>query len=277
MDILIFNPSLRFSGVCDGSVRGRASERFCGAGSLTVTADAADTARFMIGGVVLVPEAEEAYMIESIRTDSGAGTAEIIGRGALSYFARRVLREEITYTGSADDINLKTRDAAVMTTLSCDLLFDNVNPMDAFMLNDNPLTGLNIGNLANTAASMYMGYKKQEYSVQRQMEGLFSMISIPQARGVIFFWGSMSFRGLVTQIDNEYTMFNKKGDPIRGIVRMQIQQGASVPGGKKKQVENYDKVHWDNMFDKTFTQDSGSGFLDSFSQATNNSLLNLKL
>ena len=104
MDILIFNPSLRFSGVCDGSVRGRASERFCGAGSLTVTADAADTARFMIGGVVLVPGTEEAYMIESIRTDSGAGTAEIIGRGALSYFARRVLREEITYTGSAETL-----------------------------------------------------------------------------------------------------------------------------------------------------------------------------
>ncbi len=201
---------------------------------------------------------EMQYNPSSIRLDTSAG-------------------RQLTYTGSADDINLKTRDAAVMTTLSCDLLFDNVNPMDAFMLNDNPLTGLNIGNLANTAASMYMGYKKQEYSVQRQMEGLFSMISIPQARGVIFFWGSMSFRGLVTQIDNEYTMFNKKGDPIRGIVRMQIQQGASVPGGKKKQVENYDKVHWDNMFDKTFTQDSGSGFLDSFSQATNNSLLNLKL
>ncbi|MCR4657930.1 MAG: hypothetical protein K5770_17155 [Lachnospiraceae bacterium] len=201
---------------------------------------------------------EMQYNPSSIRLDTSAG-------------------RQLTYTGSADDINLKTRDAPVTTTLSCDLLFDNVNPMDAFMLNDNPVTGLSVGSIANTVAEGYLGYKKQEFSVQRQMEGLFSMISIPQARGVIFFWGSMSFRGLVTQIDSEYTMFNKKGAPVRGIVRLQIQQGQSPPGTGKKRVENYDREHWDKMFNKTFTSSTEGGIMDTLSKATNNSFLNLSL
>ncbi len=181
---------------------------------------------------------------------------------------------QLDYSGSADTTQLTTRNADLTTTLSCDLLFDNVNPMDAFMLNDNPLTGFSVNNAANSIISMAKG---ENFSVQRQMEGLFSMISMPQARGVIFFWGSMSFRGFVTQIDNEYTMFNKKGAPVRGIVRISIMQEGTPQGISQNKVKNYDKEHWNKMFDQTFKTDIGGGIMGMVSGATNNSLLNLKL
>lgn len=181
---------------------------------------------------------------------------------------------QLEYSGSADTTHLTTRNADLTTTLSCDLLFDNVNPMDAFMLNDNPLTGFSFNNTANSIISMAKG---KNFSVQRQMEGLFSMISIPQARGVIFFWGSMSFRGFVTQIDNEYTMFNKKGAPVRGIVRISIMQKGTPQGISQNKVKNYDKEHWNTMFDQTFKTDIGGGIMGMVSGATNNSLMNLKL
>ena len=198
---------------------------------------------------------EMQYNPSSIRLDTSAG-------------------KQLEYTGSADTTHLTTRNAPVTTTLSCDLLFDNVDPMDAFMLNDNPLTGFSVTNAANSVISMAKG---DNFSVQRQMEGLFSLITIPQARGVIFFWGSMSFRGLVTQVDNEYTMFNKKGAPVRGIVRISIMQAGSPPGISQNRVKNYDKEHWNSMFDHTFTTDIGGGLLGAFNKASNNSILNLKL
>ena len=198
---------------------------------------------------------EMQYNPSSVRLDTSAGM-------------------QMEYTGSADTTHLTTRNAPVTTTLSCDLLFDNVNPMDAFMIGDNPLTGFSASNLANSFMSIGKG---ENFSVQRQMEGLFSLITIPQARGVIFFWGSMSFRGFVTQVENQYTMFNKKGAPVRGIVRISIMQGGGSPGIGQKKVKNYDKEHWNKMFDETFKKDIGGGLMDKFSAATGNSVLNLKL
>ena len=137
------------------------------------------------------------------------------------------------------------------------------------MLSDNPLTGASVSNLANTATSV----TKKNYSVQRQMEGLLSLLTINPARHVIFFWGNMCFRGDVTRVTTAYTMFNKKGYPIRGRVGMSIRQGSAA--NEADAASRYDDSYWNNAFDKTFT-DKGNP-VSKWKQATNNSLLNLKL
>ena len=179
---------------------------------------------------------------------------------------------QMNYSGEAGSPQVQQYTAPASTTLSCELLFDNVNNMDAFMVGDNPITGMTASNIKNAAMSAFKG----EYSVQRQMEGLISLLSVPSARHVIFYWGAMCFRGEVTEVTTKYTMFNKKGYPIRGTAGIQIRQGDGSPGAREPDLAyRYDDSYWDDSFKKTFT-DEGKG-QSAWKAATNNSLLNLKL
>ena len=175
--------------------------------------------------------------------------------------------------------NLSEYNAPSATTLTLELLFDDTNNMDAFMVGDNPLTGMTASNITNTVTS---GFKNSNggYSVQRQIQGLLSLLAVPAARDVIFFWGDMSFHGQVTAVEATYTMFNKKGHPVRGKVLMSIRQ-ADADGEEKGPQDNkkqYDEEYWNEAFDDTFTEEgSGGGILDTVNKFTNNSMLNLKL
>ncbi|MCR4591191.1 MAG: hypothetical protein K5668_10275 [Lachnospiraceae bacterium] len=176
------------------------------------------------------------------------------------------------YSGDASATQLQKHDAPSSTTLSFEILFDDTNNMDAFMLGDNPLTNASISNIKNTVSSVV----KRKYSVQEQMDGLMSLLTIEQARHVIFFWGDLCFRGEVIQVNSTYTMFNKKGYPIRGKLGIQIRQGdgSDAAVGMEKKF-NYDESYWIKAFEMTFTDKAGGASI--FSKATNNSLLNLKL
>ena len=190
-----------------------------------------------------------------------------------------VAGEQMDFNTSKGHTNLSVYKAPSSTTLSFELLFDDTNNMDAFMVGDNPLTGMTASNVANTVTSAIRG-TKGGYSVQRQIQGILSLLSIPAARDVIFFWGNMSFHGQVTEVQATYTMFNKKGHPIRGKVMMLIRQGDLATEEKQAQDKKtkYDLEYWDKAFDETF-QDAGAGgsFLDTANKFTNNSMLNLKL
>lgn len=179
---------------------------------------------------------------------------------------------QVNYKGEHADVDVQRYIAPASTTLSCELLFDDVNNMDAFMIGDNPITGLSVGNVKNAIASAGKG----KYSVQTQMEGLLSLLTISQARHVIFFWGDMCFRGEMTQVTTSYTMFNKKGYPIRGKVGIQIRQGDGTSEATGLDaLYAYDESHWQKAFDATFTENGDSQ--SDWRGYTNNSLLNLNL
>ncbi len=179
---------------------------------------------------------------------------------------------QTSYSGEAGSQQFQQYVTPASTTLSCELLFDNVNNMDAFMLADNPVTGLTVSNVKNAVMSAYKG----TYSVKRQMEGLLSLLTIREARHVIFFWGAMSFRGEMTEVNARYTMFNKKGLPIRGRLGIQIRQGdSSDEGADVDKKYNYNEEYWRKSFDATFTA-NGPG-ASALSKIGNNSMLNLKL
>ncbi len=197
------------------------------------------------------------YNPSTIRLDSSAG-------------------QQMSYSGDPGDQQVNKHIAPASTTLSCDLLFDAVNQMDAFMIGDNPITGgLGLSSISKVANSV-LSLTRKTFSVQPQMEGLLSMLAIPQARHVIFFWGDMCFRGEVTEVSADYTMFNKKGYPVRGTLSLQIRQGdgSDAATGVEKSYA-YDETYWTKAFDLTFNNKQG-GFIDSARKVANNSLLNLK-
>ena len=68
-------------------------------------------------------------------------------------------------------------------------------------------------------------------------------------------------------------MFNKVGNPIRGVVDLTIRQGDEPQYG-------YDEIYWDQAFTKAFgkaEENVTSGIKNAFSKATNNNFLNLNL
>ncbi|MBR0146723.1 MAG: hypothetical protein IJM25_08700 [Eubacterium sp.] len=202
---------------------------------------------------------EVQYNPSSLRLDTAAG-------------------KQMDFAGDNARRDLSLYNAPAATILSMELLFDDTNNMDAFMLGDNPLTGFTPSNAANTVTSVMKGVKNG-YSVQRQMQGLLSLLTIKEAQRVIFFWGSMSFHGILTDVEEQYTMFNKRGQPIRGRVSLSIRQDDYLERDEHHDANyTYDKEYWSKAFDDTFQEPgTGSGVLGTVNKFTNNSLMNLKL
>ena len=176
---------------------------------------------------------EVQYNPTSIRFDTSAG-------------------RQMNYGGEVGNVELKQFRAPASTTLTVELLFDDVDTADAFGLEDSPLAGISMANTLRSIANT----SGKEHSVQHQMEGLLSLLTIPAARQVIFFWGNMSFRGEVCEVNETYTMFNSKGYPIRGKVMLQIRQasGMSMLDSDADAMYEYDETYWTKAFDETFKE-----------------------
>ena len=137
------------------------------------------------------------------------------------------------------------------TTISLDfqLVFDDLQIGDAFSLDTGSL-------ISNTAAEKVKDFtkavqgKSTKHTVQPQMDMLVAAIARASTRQVIFFWSNMSFRGEITIVNARYTMFNTKGNPIRGVIDCRIVQNAEMAELK------YDDKYWNKKFDKVFKEGS---------------------
>ena len=158
----------------------------------------------------------------------------------------------------------------VSTTMSFQLIFDQVNVQDAFMAeNLNPT----LGNAISGGANLVKKLSGKTYSVQTQIDGLMSLLTQDETRHVIFYWAHMCFRGEVTSVSSRYTMFNKDGNPIRGVVDMSLRQG-------NEEAFSYDETYWNQAFNKAFgvsSRNVTSGTRSTFNKVTQNNLLNLNI
>lgn len=180
---------------------------------------------------------------------------------------------KIKEDGANDQIN-KFKVGEGKTKLYIDLVFDDVDNMNAFMLND--ITNLNITNALNKGYSMYKR-KGNNYTVRKKMDAIMSLLSSAATQHVIFFWSKMYFRGQVTDVTNKFTMFNPKGNPVRGEMHIEITQDAT-----QQEAFGYDDHYWKKAFEECFkdTSKMGDGFAGNHSASTlqkvlNNSLMNL--
>ena len=151
------------------------------------------------------------------------------------------------------------------TTMSVDLIFDDVNIQDAFMWEK---FGVTAGSAISSVAGAVKQVTKEGYSVQAQIDGLVALITQSESRNVVFYWSEMAFAGEVTNVNATYTMFNPQGHPIRGKVTLSIFQ-------LDNEKDSADSLYWDNAFTKLFgdyTEDgdaSDSRFLDKLGNIIN--------
>lgn len=182
--------------------------------------------------------------------------------------------KQVTNTASGGNLTegqISEIDREAATTMSFQLVFDDMNTSDAFMMNSFSLTG----DLITKGSSFINGAMGGSYSVQTQIDGLLSLLIGPLTRQVIFFWSNMVFRGELTAVGARYTMFNPKGNPIRGVVDLSIRQGSGGDGnGYDYTIE---EKYWRGAFQKAFDEDGMAGVRSTFDKVAQNNFLNVNI
>ena len=161
--------------------------------------------------------------------------------------------------------------------ISFDLIFDDEDNMNAFMLND--VVNSNFTGAANKGLNT-LQHGGNNYSVRKKMDAMMSLLSSSHTQQVLFVWSNMCFRGSLTYVGNKFTMFNPEGHPIRGEMHLEITQN--------KQIEElkYDERYWQNAFkncfkEKNAIENAGIAAANSSSSTMdkifNNNFINLSL
>ena len=189
---------------------------------------------------------EVQYNPSSIQMQTATGSQLDYSGGSMGNMANNMIIQNIVPTS---------------TTMNVQLIFDEVNMYDAFMVN-------NVNSPVGAIAQAAKYAVEKEYSVQHQIEGILSLLTMDVTRQVVFYWAKMCFRGELTAVQAHYTMFNKSGNPIRGVVNLSIRQG--------EQAKFYDPAYWEKAYDNLFKKGKANG-KSTFSKATNNNVLNLNL
>ncbi len=153
--------------------------------------------------------------------------------------------------GDAGAQQLVTMERKATTFMSVQLVFEDVNSQDAFIReNLNP----NIGNVKDMAANL-ITKAAGGYSIKEKVEGLISLLISNRTRNMVFVWADMFFHGQLNSVDANYTMFNKKGEPIKATVNLSLRQAASSQGYAT------DNEYWDEAFKAAFVDRSMGGNL----------------
>lgn len=189
---------------------------------------------------------EVQYNPSSIQMQTTTGSQLDYSGGSMGNMANNMIIQNIVPTS---------------TTMNVQLIFDEVNMYDAFMVN-------NVNSPVGAIAQAAKYAVEKEYSVQHQIEGILSLLTMDVTRQVVFYWSKMCFRGELTAVQANYTMFNKSGNPIRGVVNLSIRQG--------EQAELFESSYWGKAYENLFTKGKADG-KSTFSKVTNNNVLNLNL
>ena len=150
------------------------------------------------------------------------------------------------------------------TNMSFELVFDDMNAGDAFMMSSLTSKGLNLIKKS----------KGEVFSVKKQIDGLMSLLTSPLTRQVVFFWSKMCFRGELTNASAAYTMFNPSGHPIRGVVQLNIRQGSN---SEKDFDYTADEEYWREAFDRAFAGQGVTGSKSTADKFMQNNFLNLNI
>ncbi|MBQ3798140.1 MAG: hypothetical protein II842_18000 [Butyrivibrio sp.] len=154
------------------------------------------------------------------------------------------------------------------TRMSFDLIFDDVDVPDSFMLD-----GVNLN--ASAAVSKVKDMATHDggfHSVRKVMDAFLALLSSIRTQQVVFAWSKMTFRGMLTNVSNRYTMFNTSGNPVRGIMHLEITQET-----KEDNVFNYDEKEWQKAFETRFSESSDVGIASKASKAMNNGVMNIDI
>lgn len=183
------------------------------------------------------------------------------GRGGM------IRRESV---GSYGENQYQQFDSPVETVLGMQLIFDDTNNKDAFMMDaELPLLSeiTSVGGLVQRMEQGVSAIRGKEYSVQDATELFIAAMTQCYTRMVGFAWNKMVFWGELVGVRVQYTMFNKKGAPIRATVDIEIRQNqAAVTGENANKTETQLDKAFHDLFDEN---DGNNAFGIKNSKATN--------
>ncbi|MCI9436354.1 MAG: hypothetical protein HFH85_04140 [Lachnospiraceae bacterium] len=110
--------------------------------------------------------------------------------------------------------------AEVRIVLNVKLIFDKVDPRDAFLSDklSSSVTAMAQGAVRTTREAL----GKKDNSVQTQVEGFIAALRSKYTNRITFHWGDMNYPGVLNRVSSQYTMFNVKGQPIRAVVNLSL-------------------------------------------------------
>lgn len=149
---------------------------------------------------------------------------------------------------------IKMTNIPANTSLNLKTCFYQINRFDAFGFDKIQATYSTIGSVGNIVNGVQAF--TQTYSVQKEVDGLVSLLTQAATRHVIFIYGEMVFKGELEYVNAQYTMFSPEGNPIAAVVDMSIRQQSmnEIPGSKGPDGEEipamkiYDEGYWTEAF-----------------------------
>lgn len=165
-----------------------------------------------------------------------------------------VRRESV---GGSGENEFQQFDRPSETILGMDLIFDDTNNKDAFMMDaELPLLSeiTSVGGLTQRIEQGVTAAKGETYSVQDTTELFVAAMVQNFTRLVGFAWNKMIFWGELVGVSVNYTMFNKAGAPIRATVSLQIRQDQAVGSDNAYATEE----KWEQAFDDLFKAGTGN-------------------
>lgn len=158
--------------------------------------------------------------------------------------------------GGSGENEFQQFDRPSETIMGMELIFDDTNNKDAFMMDaELPLLSeiASVGGLAQRIEQGVTAVRGKTYSVQDTTELFVAAMVQNFTRLVGFAWNKMIFWGELVGVSVSYTMFNKAGAPIRAKVSLQIRQDQAIPGQTPYATEE----QWEEAFNDLF--ESGTG------------------
>lgn len=153
--------------------------------------------------------------------------------------------------GGSGENQFQQFDTPSETILAMELIFDDTNNKDAFMMDaEMPLLSeiTSVGGLTQRIEQGVNALQGKKYSVQDQTELFIGAMVQNFTRLVGFAWNKMIFWGELVGVNVQYTMFNKAGAPIRAKVAIQIRQDQAISGEPSYQTEK----NWEKAFENLF-------------------------
>ena len=129
------------------------------------------------------------------------------------------------------------------TTMRVQLIFDRVNQFNAFSLYNQ---GLSLGSAVGVVSNL-----ATDHTVLPYVDGILGLMSTDITRHVMFIWSEMTFHGRLEGVDANFTMFNKKGEPIRATVDINIKESDSM------HLTTAEDTYWNDAFTKAFGEADG--------------------
>ena len=134
----------------------------------------------------------------------------------------------------------------VSITMSVRLIFDQVDPFDAFMSDKLNLSPSQL--IQNVGKTIQMGKGTRPITVQKNVEGFIAALRSPYTRIITFHWGEMNYFGTLNNVNAQYTMFNLQGQPIRAYVNLTLRYATTTPFPN-------DLGPWEKAYENAFNSD----------------------